>query len=491
VVGTYNAWLVVLSVVVAVVASYVALDLASQVTAARNRLGAWLWILGGSATIGSGIWAMHFVGMLALSLPIPVSYDVTITAVSLLLPIVVSGLGLHIAARTALSPGRLAIGGIFVGAGILAMHYSGMAAMKMQPPIAYEPGLVGMSMLIAVSGSLVSIWSSFALRMETFSSALVKKAGSAVATGAAISGMHYAGMAAARFAPGSVCTTTEQNIDNVLLATIVAALALTFLAMTLVVSALHAYRAERSSSEAAALQRANVDLDRARRELEERVAERTAELSHLNRRLLELQETERRELARELHDRVGQNLTALAINLDILRTQQPAQDLDERRARVEDSIALVEATADAIENVMAELRPPMLDDHGLLAALQWYARQFSQRTGIEVEVHGKERSRRLAQELEITLFRIAQEALNNVAKHAHAAGVEIELRRAGGDTILSVSDDGMGFDVSALPGAGRGMATMRERTLSVNGRFELRSALGEGTTISVLIPSQT
>jgi signal transduction histidine kinase len=131
--------------------------------------------------------------------------------------------------------------------------------------------------------------------------------------------------------------------------------------------------------------------------------------------------------------------------------------------------------------VMAELRRPMLDDHGLLAALQWYARQFSQRTGIEVEVHGKEPAQRLVQEVEITLFRIAQEALNNVAKHARATRVKIELRRAGGDTILSVSDDGTGFDESAPPGAGRGMGTMRERTLSVNGRFELRSAPGEGT----------
>jgi signal transduction histidine kinase len=208
----------------------------------------------------------------------------------------------------------------------------------------------------------------------------------------------------------------------------------------------------------------------------------------LSRRLVEVQESERRQLSRELHDRVGQNLTALGINLDILRTRDSGENRAELRARLEDSIALVEATADAIENVMAELHPPMLDDRGLLPALHWYAEQFSQRTRIEVAVRGEEPEQRPGREIEITLFRIAQEALNNVAKHARAVRVDVALEQSGPEWTLSLSDDGVGFDPNVLSGPGRGVATMRERAQSVGGHFEVRTAPGSGTQISARVP---
>jgi NO-binding membrane sensor protein with MHYT domain/two-component sensor histidine kinase len=487
VVGTYNGWLVVLSVVVAVVASFVALEMASQVAAARKRTAAWLWTIGGAITIGAGIWSMHFVGMLALTLPTPISFDIAITAASLLLAIVVSGFGLLEARRPASSRSRIVVSGAFVGLGIVAMHYTGMAAMKMEPPIRYEPALVGLSIFIAVAGSVAGIWSSVRLRMQTFFSALVNKSGSALMTGTAISGMHYAGMAAARFAPNSVCTVRAQNIDNFGLAAAVAGFFLSFQLMSLIISALYAYRAEQASKQAASLRQANTDLELARRELETRVSERTSELSRVRDKVVEAQESERRRLSRELHDRVGQNLTVLGINLDILRTQGSSEGSAELRSRLEDSMRLVEATADAIENVMAELRPPMLDDHGLLPALQWYARQFSQRTGIDVTVRGEEPRRRLGPQIEITLFRIAQEALNNVAKHAHAAHVDVVLEQSGSEYVLSLSDDGTGFDPLAPSGPGHGIAIMRERARSVGGTFEVRGAPGQGTHITVRI----
>jgi NO-binding membrane sensor protein with MHYT domain/two-component sensor histidine kinase len=488
VVGTYNGWLVVVSVAVAGVASFVALDMASQVTAAQKRAAAWAWTIGGAITIGAGIWSMHFVGMLAFTLPIPMSYDIPITGVSLLLPIVVSGFGLRQASRPMVSRSRILLSGLIVGLGIVAMHYTGMAAMQMQPPIRYQPSLVGLSILIAVAGSVVSVWSSFKLRMETLFSAVMKKTGSALMAAAGIVGLHYTAIAAARFAPDSVCTVRAQNIDSFGLAATVAGFCLSFQLMTLMISAFHAYRAEQASRSAASLRETAIDLEQQRRELETRVSERTAELSRANRKIVEVQESERQELSRELHDRVGQNLTALGINLDILRTQGLSQGRADLRARLEDSIALVEATADAIENVMTELRPPMLDDHGLLSALQWYAKQFSQRTGIEVTVRGEEPARRPGQEIEITLFRIAQEALNNVAKHARAAHVDLALEQSDTESVLSMSDDGVGFDPQALSGPGRGMATMRERAQSVGGYFEVRAAPNDGTRIMVRIP---
>jgi two-component system sensor histidine kinase UhpB len=213
------------------------------------------------------------------------------------------------------------------------------------------------------------------------------------------------------------------------------------------------------------------------------------QLTALSRRLVDVQEAERRQLSRELHDRVGQNLTALSINLDILRT---ALDDDAHRARLSDSAALLESTVDSIEDVMAELRPPMLDDYGLYPALNWYARDFSQRTGIGVEVLGSEGAERPAPEIEITLFRIAQEALTNVAKHAGATRVQIELDHATDRCILTVTDNGIGIERVRLDSRERrgfGMVTMRERTQAVGGHFHVRNVRSGGTQIAIEVPA--
>jgi NO-binding membrane sensor protein with MHYT domain/two-component sensor histidine kinase len=498
-VGTYNGWLVVLSVVVAILASYVALDLASRVTASQARKLGRYWLIGGATSMGSGIWSMHFVGMLAFRLPIPMSYDVWITLLSLLLPILVSGYGLHTVSRGALNVRRLMIGGVLIGIGIVSMHYTGMAAMKMQPPIRYEPLLSSLSILIAVAASVVGLWSAFKLRMETILSAFWKKAGSALVMGAGISGMHYTGTAAAIFAPNSICTVSPQDINDVWLAGAVGGFSLVFLAATLLISAFDAYVAERLRQAYAEIQarvaERTAELARTNQSLLEQIAERKAaneRIQALSRHLVEVQESERKELSRELHDRVGQNLTALDINLEILKTRLSGEDFAELRARLEDSISLVGSTVDAIENVVSELRPPMLDSHGLLPALRWYANEFSQRTGIDAVVSGKEPKQRLAQEIEITLFRIAQEALNNVAKHARATRVELELQHSGSECILSVSDNGIGFDPAlsseAMSRPSRGMVTMRERAQAVGGHFEVEAAPGGGTQIMVRVP---
>ncbi len=236
---------------------------------------------------------------------------------------------------------------------------------------------------------------------------------------------------------------------------------------------------------------AGVDITE-RVEAEEALRDSTVQLQALSRRLVDLQESERRELSRELHDRVGQSLTALKINLDILQPMLASQENDEVAARVADSAALLESTMDTIENVMSELRPPMLDHHGLAPALEWHSRNFSRRTGIAVEVRAGEPLVRPAPQVEIALFRIAQEALNNIAKHADARRVEIVLDHANGDCVMSVQDDGIGFE-SADDAAGRtkhglGMITMRERSQAIGGRFEARALPDRGTRITVRVP---
>jgi signal transduction histidine kinase len=223
------------------------------------------------------------------------------------------------------------------------------------------------------------------------------------------------------------------------------------------------------------------------------ILQRTAALQALSHRLVELQESERRQLSRELHDRVGQTLTATRINMDMIRIRLTEQDDAIIRERNDDSLVLIESAFEAIKNVMYELRPPMIDEHGPIVALQWYARKFTDRTGIRVEVRGRE-ERRCAPEIELSLFRIAQEALNNVARHAQARHVVVELRAADQEIELIIEDDGVGFDPSvdhASERIGFGFVTMRERSEALGGTFEAASKKGQGTRIRVCVPRRS
>jgi len=211
-------------------------------------------------------------------------------------------------------------------------------------------------------------------------------------------------------------------------------------------------------------------------------------LQQLSRQLLVVQEEERRNLARELHDSLGATLTALSINLAALRERAGTER--EARARIDDSAALVKSTGLAIENMVAGLRPPMLDDHGLAAALEWYGRQFSDRVGVIVSVQAPESGLRLAPEAGIALFRIAQEALNNVAKHARAKRVAINLWQSDDEFVMSISDDGVGLptEEKAHQRTGLGMVTMRERAQAVDGRFDVERLPQGGTRVTVSVP---
>ena len=181
-------------------------------------------------------------------------------------------------------------------------------------------------------------------------------------------------------------------------------------------------------------------------------------LRALSVRLAEVSEAERQQLARELHDQVGQNLTALGINLNIIRTQMSKAAPASVGSRLDDSLSLVEEMTERIRDVMADLRPPVLDDYGLVAALHWYGEEFTGRTGVSVTVVGEEPAPRPAARVENALFRIAQEALTNVAKHAQATQVTVTVAAEGRTLRLVVADDGIGFDSASLaePDGSRG-----------------------------------
>ncbi|MBD4103520.1 hypothetical protein GUH68_19790 [Xanthomonas citri pv. citri] len=207
-VGTYNPGMVMLSLVVAVLASYTALYLAARTTARGGGIAA-AWLMGGAIAMGIGIWSMHFVGMLAFRLPIPVGYDLALTCYSMLAAILTSALALWLTSRANLPLLRLGLGALLMGLGIALMHYMGMDALRMVPAIRYDPLLFGLSIAIAIGASGAALWIAFRLRHAGQRSSLRLIAASIM--GVAIVGMHYTGMAAARFAPGSVCGAVAET----------------------------------------------------------------------------------------------------------------------------------------------------------------------------------------------------------------------------------------------------------------------------------------
>ncbi len=237
-------------------------------------------------------------------------------------------------------------------------------------------------------------------------------------------------------------------------------------------------------------------------EVVERVRRITTENERLFRQLIEgerryrglaravwkVQEEERRRLARELHDGLGQTLTALKTQLE--RLAQKAEAVPgELRSRLADSVQLAGLALHETRELSRLLRPPVLDDLGLLPALSWLARTLEQRAGLAVGLRAEGLDRRLEPDIETLVFRLAQEALTNVLKHAQSPRAEVAVVRSAGRLSLRVADCGVGFDTAAADDApGSGLRGMRDRVELFGGRFGVRSASGEGTVVEVEIP---
>lgn len=211
-------------------------------------------------------------------------------------------------------------------------------------------------------------------------------------------------------------------------------------------------------------------------------------IRELSRSLVALQETERRKLGTELHDRTSGNLAALDLLLRDLGERMPVEVAAELAPQMEDIKGLLVETTLGIRDISADIRPALLDHGGLIPALEEYANRFTKHTGIEVQVLAKT-ERRVSAELESVLFRIIQEALTNCAKHSHAKSVEIMLTSPADKIVLKIEDDGYGFLPESLftPGAqpGLGILSMKERAEFSGGRLTLKSDSGKGTRITV------
>ncbi|QVX15528.1 EAL domain-containing protein [Pseudomonas congelans] len=257
-IGSYIPSLVVISILVAILAAYTALDLVGRIVSARGR-AVHLWTAGGAIAMGVGTWSTHFIGMLAFVLPIDLGYDVPLVLLSLLIAIGFSGFALWLATQPRLPALQLSLGAVLLGLGISAMHYTGMAAMRMQPGIQYTPWLFVLSLVIAIAASAAALRIAFHLRQQRPRVYLLR-ASAALLLGLAVIGMHYTGMAAANFADGSFCGALPQGLSSDGLDRMVLVTSLSILGIALFSCILDSHLETRTAVLADSLTEANLEL---------------------------------------------------------------------------------------------------------------------------------------------------------------------------------------------------------------------------------------
>jgi signal transduction histidine kinase len=225
---------------------------------------------------------------------------------------------------------------------------------------------------------------------------------------------------------------------------------------------------------------------RLERELERRLEENLrarADLQELSSRLLRAQENERRSLARELHDEIGQSLSAILMETE---SAVCAEDPGETGDHLRSIRTLAERTANEVRDLALLLRPSMLDDFGLVPALNWHARETAKRTGLKIAVAACDEADNLPDEHTTCIYRLVQEAVNNAARHGNARTVEVTVKRENTSVLLTVRDDGIGFDTRFV--RGMGLLGMEERVRRLGGHFQIDSQLGRGALVSAELP---
>ncbi len=273
--GSYSWPLVLLSVLIASLAAYAALGGADRINASKSVAARYAWLASGALSMGIGVWAMHFIAMLAFTLPVTVSYDVLVTTVSMIPAILASGLVLFLLSRDRIGIWQLVYGGVLMGAGIGLMHYIGMAAMRMDALMGYDPIMFGVSVLVAVVLAIMALYTKFLATSSSRSLFHWSNFAAAVVMGLAVAGMHYTGMAAAYFFPGSGGVPAGDALDPVWLGSWVSLATLLIISLSILVIIVDR-RLESARKQ--------------REELERLVKERTSQLAVANAQVTALNE---------------------------------------------------------------------------------------------------------------------------------------------------------------------------------------------------------
>ncbi len=383
----YSTWGVIASFLIASFASYVALDLAKRVRT-PERLVASIWLIGGSVTMGTGIWCMHFVGMLSFSLVIDLGYTVGLTIVSWVTAVLVSAIALFVASRPTMTARHVIVGALAMGLGICAMHYLGMAALDMQPGIVWDMGLVAASAVIAVVASAAALLIFAGLRRVSERKGLLLQPVAAMVMGLAICGMHYTGMEAAQFPLDSLCLSADA-LAGLQLGTIVSVSTIALLAMTLFTSVMDARM--RSS-----LTAANVQLESANEELRRRAF--LDPLTGLPNRLLfedRLAHALQRYHRQHNHRQISQDGSKIAVLFVDLDGFKPVNDLlghaigDEVLKEAARRLILVTRDSDTVARIGGDEFIVLVEDVSDIADCATLARRLIEAFSEPLEINGR------------------------------------------------------------------------------------------------------
>jgi signal transduction histidine kinase len=465
--GSYNYATVLLSLLIAVIASYSALRLAERVNATRG----WAvlpWLLGGATALGISMWSMHYTGMLAFRLPIPMMYDWPTSLLSLLAATGGSLIGLLFVRPERLGWSRALAGSMFVGSGIVGLHYIGMESMRLSAECIYDSRLVALSVVFAIGFSLLSLRLTFLFRHD--SGHRFKRVGSALLMGTAISAMHYTAMAAVHFRPLAVAPDLSHAVDISVLGVAGVGIATVMMIEISVLTSL-------------------VD----RLNLRTMQLETTGkQLRALAARLESAKEEEAIRIAREIHDELGSDLTKLKWDLELIKKEHLGphgkDEMEKLGQKIDEMAEMVDATMDTVRRISAELRPNALDDLGLAAAIRLQTRQFQDRTGIVTDCDCFIDDLGLNQQQSTTVFRVFEEALTNVMRHAGATTVDVMLEKDNGDLVLTIRDNGRGItEAERLDPLSLGLLGMSERVKLIGGEIDITGTEGEGTVVTIRI----
>jgi PAS domain S-box-containing protein len=552
--------LVVLSVVVSIVGAHAAIDLAERVRDARGRARA-AWLLGNALADAAGTWSMHYTGKLALRLPAPLELDWRVVLLSYAVGVAGSLAALLVIGRGRIGWLRAIVAGIFLGgAGVSGLHYTAMHAIVFPQVHHYNsPGLLVLSVVLAIVISCVSLPLAFHIWADTHVSVRTRRIAATLLRGAANPVMHYTAMAAVVFVYPAVRPELSHAVPISALGVIgIVVVPVMVLAVALLTSVVDRVERQRvllhelfeQAPYATVLIADGERIARVNREFtrlfgfrpEEAVGRRLddlivptgerppprgrrVEFESMRRRkdgveipvtivrvpvtvpggqveayailqdiserkraeealrayparLIEAQETQAGQIARELHDEIGQVLTGVRMMLgegsgaNVTEAQDALQELTER-----------------VRKLALDLRPPLLEHFGLLPSIEALLERYTRQTGIRIELeHSGVDGRRFAPEVEIAAYRIVQEALTNVARHANVREAAVRVRADEDTLTVEVEDRGRGIDAAPAPAESLGIAGMRERANALGGALSIVAPPGGGTRVTATLP---
>jgi signal transduction histidine kinase len=468
-VGSYDRRVVALSIAIAVLGAYAGLDLAERVTAARGRARL-LWLVGGVTTTAIGIWSMHYTGMLAFRLPVLTQYEWPTALLAFLNAFFAAFVALIVVTRPQMEWRRAFVGSLFMGAGISGLHYISMASMRAPMMYHYDPAIVFLSIVFAIGFSFLSLRLMFFFK-DGDRGLPGRRVASILLLGAAICAMHYTGMAAVTFTRSSAPPDLSHAVPVSFMGIVaIGSIAVALLGVVVVTSTfdrLHQHR--------------------------ELLCVTTEQLRALSASVSFAREDEGIRIARELHDELGSALTRLKWDLETV-SSTISESLDRvtvalLREQLATMTCVVDSTIGAVRRIAADLRPGVLDDLGLPDAIEWQIQQFQGQTGVTCQYERAMEDVVLTKEQSTTIFRIIQEALTNIRRHASASQVVVRAGIEGDALVLRVSDNGRGItDEERSARRSLGIVGMRERAALIDATFEVIGIPAQGTVVTVRMP---